>query len=69
MEISRQNQTAGDNAQQVQVGNATNLTIVNGITEQRARDIFREMNHRQLQIILKMLGRKHYVELEYLKPS
>ena len=44
MEISKQNQTAGDNAQQVQVGDVTNLTIVNGITEQRARDIFREMN-------------------------
>ena len=44
MEINKQNQTAGDNAQQVQVGDVTNLTIVNGITEQRARDIFREMN-------------------------
>lgn len=44
MEISRQNQNAGDNSQQLQVGSIGNLTIVNGITEQRAREIFYEMN-------------------------
>lgn len=48
MEISRQNQTAGDNAQQWQLGNVTNLTVVNGITEQRAREIFREMNQQAM---------------------
>lgn len=44
MEINRQNQTAGDNAQQLQVETVTNLTIVNGISEQRVREIIREMN-------------------------
>lgn len=44
MEINRQSQTAGDNSQQLQVGSIGNLNIVNGITEQRAREIFREMN-------------------------
>lgn len=44
MEINRQNQTAGDNAQQLQIERIDKLTIVNGITEQRAREIFREMN-------------------------
>ncbi len=43
MEINKQNQTAGDNSQQWQLGNVTNLTVVNGITEQRAREIFQEM--------------------------
>lgn len=44
MEINKQSQTAGDNSQQWQLGNVTNLTVVNGITEQRAREIFHEMN-------------------------
>lgn len=38
---SKQVQKAGDNSTQFQVGN---MTIVNGITEQRAREIFSEMN-------------------------
>ena len=44
MEISRQNQTAGDNSCQLQADNVGSITVVNGITEQRAREIFREMN-------------------------
>lgn len=48
MEISRQNQTAGDNSQQLQVGSIGSLTIVNGITEQRAREIFQEMNRQSM---------------------
>ena len=48
MEISRQSQSAGDNSQQFQLGNVTNLTIVNGISEQRAREIFQEMNQQTI---------------------
>ena len=48
MEISRQSQSAGDNSQQFQLGNVTNLTIVNGISEQRAREIFQEMNRQTI---------------------
>ena len=50
MEISRQNQTAGDNSQQLQVGSIGSLTIVNGITEQRAREIFQEMNRQSMAL-------------------
>lgn len=42
MENNKQLQKAGDNSQQVQIGN--NATINFGITEERAREIFREMN-------------------------
>lgn len=41
MEISRQNQKAGDNSQQIQAGT---VIIQNGITEQRAREIYSEMS-------------------------
>ena len=44
MEISRQSQSAGDNSQQLQIESIGNLTIINGISEQRAREIFHEMN-------------------------
>lgn len=37
----KQSQKAGDNSQQLQV---SNLTIINGIDEKRAREIFEEMN-------------------------
>ena len=50
MEISRQSQSAGDNSQQFQLGNVTNLTIVNGITEERAREIYREMNYQAMAL-------------------
>lgn len=41
MEISKQSQSAGDNAQQIQAGT---VIIQNGITEQRAREIYSEMS-------------------------
>lgn len=50
MEISRQSQTAGDNSQQIQLGNVTNLTIVNGITEEHAKEIYREMNRQTMAL-------------------
>ena len=48
MEMNKQSQTGGDNSQQVQVGSISNLTIVNGITEQRAREIYQEMNQQAI---------------------
>ena len=41
MELNNQTQTAGDNATQIQ---AQNLIINNGITEERAREIFHELS-------------------------
>lgn len=41
MELNKQTQTAGDNATQIQ---AQNLIINNGITEERAREIFHELS-------------------------
>ena len=50
MEINRQSQAAGDNSQQFQLGNVTNLTIVNGITEERAKEIYYEMNRQTMEL-------------------
>lgn len=42
MELTKQNQSAGDNSTQMQAGVINNYTIVNGIDEARARSIWKE---------------------------
>jgi len=46
MEISKQNQKAGDNSQQIQAGT---VIIQNGITEQRARELYTEMSKKAIE--------------------
>ena len=48
MELNKQNQTAGDNAHQSQIENVNQITVLQGITEERAREIFQEMNRQAM---------------------
>ncbi len=43
MDLSNQTQKAGDNAQQVQIGNNCNVNLTLGISEERVRAVFSEM--------------------------